>query len=140
MPVKTMRNSLKGIEVESAMRTFLAFIVLAISACSAQATTLKDFSAKTDKEQSACVSDFIDKMTTDMRAKNPKLATDIRNWFAVKPEGRPTSEGMERLYVELTALELQARDGKVDLSKIQLESVIVWVVKQKFPPPVTASK
>jgi hypothetical protein len=22
-----------------------------------------------------------------------------------------------------------------DLSKVQLESVIVWVVKQKFPPP-----
>ena len=135
-----MNNSPKGIEVESAMRTLLAIIVLAISACSAQATTLKDFNAKTDKEQSACVADFVDKMTTDMRAKNEKLATDIRNWFAVKQAGKPTSEGMERLYVELTALQIQARDGKVDLSKIQLESVIVWVVKQKFPPPATASK
>ncbi len=135
-----MTNSPKGNEVESAMRTLLAIIVLAISACSAQATTLKDFNAKTDKEQSACVADFVDKMTTDMRTKNEKLATDIRNWFAVKQAGKPTSEGMERLYVELTALQIQARDGKVDLSKIQLESVIVWVVKQKFPPPATASK
>ena len=42
---------------------------------------------------------------------------------------------MEKLYVQLTATELQAKDGKADLSKIQLESVIVWVVKQKFPPP-----
>jgi hypothetical protein len=42
---------------------------------------------------------------------------------------------MERLYVELGTLELQAKDGKADLSKIQLESVIVWVVRQKFPPP-----
>ena len=135
-----MRNPLKGMEVESAMRTLLAIVMLAISACSAQATSLKEFNAKTDKEQSACVADFVDKMTTDMRAKNPKLATDIRNWFAVKPEGKPTSEGMERLYVELTALELQSKEGKADLSKIQLESVIVWVVKQKFPPPVTAQK
>jgi uncharacterized protein (DUF3820 family) len=58
------------------------------------------------------------------------LAQDMRNWFAVKPDGKPTSEGMERLYVEL-----QAREGKADLSKIQPESVILWVVKQKFPPP-----
>jgi hypothetical protein len=47
---------------------------------------------------------------------------------------------MERLYVELTALELQGRNGEADLSKIELESVIVWVVKQKFPPPAQAAK
>lgn len=42
---------------------------------------------------------------------------------------------MEHLNVELGAVEIQAKDGKADLSKVQLESVIVWVVKQKFPPP-----
>jgi hypothetical protein len=42
---------------------------------------------------------------------------------------------MERLGVELGALEIQAKDGKADLSKVQLESIIVWVVNQKFPPP-----
>lgn len=137
MLVMTNKNILKGIEVESAMRTLIAVIVLAVSA---QAISLKEFTAKTSPEQSAIVADFIDKMTTDLRAKNPQLAQDMRNWFAVKPEGRPTSEGMERLYVELTAIELQAREGKADLSKIQLESVIVWVAKQKFPPPAQAAK
>ena len=112
------------------MRTLVAVIVLVVSA---QAISLKEFNAKTSSEQSAFVSAFVDKMTTDLRAKNPQLAQDMRNWFAVKPEGKPTSEGMERVYVELTAIELQAREGKADLSKIQLESVIVWVAKQKFP-------
>ena len=37
--------------------------------------------------------------------------------------------------VELTALDVWAKDGKVDLSKIQVEGVIVKVVKDKFPPP-----
>ena len=60
--------------------------------------------------------------------------TADRTWFARKRDDKPGSEGMERLYVELGALELQAKDGKADLSKVQLESVIVWVVKQKFPP------
>jgi hypothetical protein len=35
----------------------------------------------------------------NIRAKNEPLAIDIRNWFAVKAEGKPLSEGMERLYV-----------------------------------------
>jgi len=119
------------------MRTLVAVIVLAVSA---QATSLKEFNAKTSSEQSAFVAGFVDKMTTDLRAKNPQLAQDMRNWFAVKPEGKPTSEGMERLYVELTAIELLAREGKADLSKIQLESVIVWVAKQKFSPPAQAGR
>jgi hypothetical protein len=131
------KNILKGIGLESAMRTLIAVIVLAVSA---QAISLKEFSAKTSSEQSAFVARFIDKMTTDLRAKNPQLAQDMRNWFAVKPEGKPTSEGMERLYIELTAIELQAREGKADLSKIQLESVIVWIAKQKFPPSAAAGR
>jgi hypothetical protein len=117
------------------MKVLITVIVLLISAGSARATTLQELNAKSDKEQAATVTNFIDKMTTDMAAKNPQLAQDIRNWFVVKPTGKPVSEGMEKLYVELTAIELQAKDGKADLSKIQLESVIVWVVKQKFPPP-----
>lgn len=107
------------------MRFLLAFLAL----IPIQAMSLKDFNAKPDKEQSAYVADFVDKMTTDLRAKNPELAQSIRTWFAEKPAGKTLSEGMERLNVELGAVEIQATDGKADLSKVQLESVIVWVVK-----------
>jgi hypothetical protein len=74
-------------------------------------------------------------MTTDIREKNPELARNIRGWFARKREGGTGSEGAEALYVELAALESLAQEGKVDLSKIQVEGVIVKVVKDKFPPP-----
>jgi hypothetical protein len=113
------------------MRFFLAFFVL----MTAQAMSLKDFNARPADDRSAYVADFIYKMTTDLRAKNPELAQSIRTWFAVKSDGKTSSEGMERLNVELGAVEIQAQQGKADLSKVQLESVIVWVVKQKFPPP-----
>jgi len=113
------------------MRFLLAFVFILIPL---SAMSLKEYGAKPAVERAATVSDFIDKMTTDLRAKNPELATAIRNWFAVKQPGKPLSEGMERLTVELGAVEIQARDGRADLSKIQLESVIVYVVKQKFPP------
>jgi hypothetical protein len=113
------------------MRFLIALLIL----IPAQAVSLRDFNAKPASEQSAYVANFIDKMSSDIGAKNPQLATAIRDYFSRRQEGKPGSEGVERLYVELTAIELRARDGKADLSKIELESVIVWVVKQKFPPP-----
>src|ERR1041385_5871342 len=110
------------------MRFFLAF---AIALIPLQAMSLKDFDAKAPADRSAYVADFIDHMTNDLRAKNPELAQSIRTWFAEKAAGKTLSEGMERLNVELAAVEIQAQQGKADLSKIQLESVIVYVVKQK---------
>jgi hypothetical protein len=113
------------------MRYLIALLIL----IPAQAISLKDFNARPPAEQSGYVVNFIDKMASDLGAKNPQLAAGIRDYFSRKMEGKPVSEGMERLYVELTVVELQAKDGRADLSKVQLESVIVWVVKQKFPPP-----
>jgi|SRR5579859_5134956 len=125
------RNGFIRFRLYSGMRFLLAFLAL----IPIQAMSLKDFNATPAAERSSYVADFIDKMTTDLRAKNPELAQNIRTWFAVKSEGKTSSEGMERLNIELAAVEIQAREGKADLSKVQLESVIVWVVKQKFPPP-----
>ena len=110
-------------------------IALAFALIPLQAMSLKDFNAQEPRDQAVYVVNFIEKMTNDLGAKNPQLAQDIRDWFAKKPAGKPVSAGMERLYVELGAIELQAKDGKADLSKIQLEGVIVYLVKQKFSPP-----
>jgi hypothetical protein len=52
---------------------------------------------------------------------------DIRDWFA-------KGEGPQKLFTEIGALDLLAEKGKVDLSKIQIEGVIVKVIKDKFPP------
>ena len=112
------------------MKLFLAFFVL----MTAQAMSLKDFNTKPTHDRSVYVVDFIEKMTADLGAKNPQLGQDIRDWFSRKQEGKPFSEGLERLYTELGALEILAHDGKVDLAKIQVEGVIVKVVKDKFPP------
>ena len=96
------------------------------------ATSISEYEKMSSSARDEVVVNFIDKMTTDIRAKNPDLAVKIRNWFAVKPEGLPFPEGFERLAVELGALQMAAKDGKADLSKIQVESVIVYLVKQKF--------
>lgn len=54
------------------MRFLLAFLAL----IPIQAMSLKDFNARPAPDRSAYVADFIDKMTTDLRAKNPELAQE----------------------------------------------------------------
>jgi hypothetical protein len=113
------------------MKRWAVVAVVFISAL-AGATTVRDYVKMPADARNDLVVNFIDKMTTDIREKNPDLAVKIRNWFAVTPEGRPFPEGLERLTVEIGALQMAARDGKADLSKVQIESVIVYLVKQKF--------
>jgi soluble cytochrome b562 len=117
----------------------ISMAVLALTVC-AHATSLKEFNARTKADQAAIVANFIDKMTTDLRTKNPDLAQSIRDWYAVKQPGKPLSAGMERLVIELGALDRQIADGRVDPAKVQLESVIVYVTKEKFAPPSASSK
>ena len=127
------RNRFIRFRLSLDMRLLLAF---AIALIPMQAMSLKDFNAKPGHDQAVYVVNFIEKMTADLGAKNPQLAQDIREWYSRKTAGKPISDGMERLYVELGAVEIQAKDGRADLSKIQIESVIVYLTRQKFPPQV----
>src|ERR1700746_3079903 len=113
------------------MKRWAVVAVVFISAL-AGATSVSDYNKMSAQDSSNLVANFIDKMTTDIRAKNPDLAVRIRNWFAVSPDGKRLPEGFERLAVELGALEIAAKYGKADLSRIHVESVIVYLVKQKF--------
>jgi hypothetical protein len=62
------------------------------------------------------------------------MAQAIRTWFVRKPEGMPVSEGVEKLSAELSALDAVAKEGKANLERIQIEGVIVKVIKDKFSP------
>jgi soluble cytochrome b562 len=106
----------------------------------ASAKSVREFDSLSPADQSEYMISFLEKMTADLRQKNPKLAQDIKDYFVHKQPGKPYSEGLEKVYVELASVETLAKDGKADLSKIQVESIVVYVVKQKFPPPVTAQK
>jgi hypothetical protein len=100
----------------------------------AQAMSVKEFETKSASEQGPIVTDFIEKMTADIGKTNTQLMQDIRGWFSHKVEDKPVSEGMWKLAVELSALDDVAKEGKIDLTRIQIEGVIVKVVKDKFMP------
>ena len=109
------------------MRRFLPF-----SAILGGATTVGAHEKMSAEDRSQLVAGFVDKMTTDLRTKNPDLAQGIRNWISVKQPAKDLPEGNERLLVELVTIEGQAKDGRVELSRIQLESVIVYIVKPEI--------
>jgi hypothetical protein len=71
------RNIFILFRLYSGMRFLLGFLVL----MTAQAMSLKDFNARPAADRSAYVADFIDKMTTDVRAKNPELAQVVKQKF-----------------------------------------------------------
>ena len=116
-------------------RTALIVPLLALATMApAQALSVKEFEAKPDSEQGPIVTDFIEKMTADIGKTNPKLMQNIRDWFSRKPEGWRISEGFAKLSGELIALDEVAKEGKIDLARIQIEGVIVKVVKDRFMP------
>jgi hypothetical protein len=122
----------------AAVTAILSAILL--TAAPASAKSVQDFEAMAPADQSVYVITFLEKMTSDLGQKNPKLAEDIKDYFVRKQPGKPFSEGLEKVSIELFAVDNMAKQGKADLSKIQIESIVVYVVKQKFPPPVTAQK
>jgi len=110
----------------------LALSMLAPVAASAK--SVKDFEAMSTQDQSEYVVSYLEKMTYDIGKVNPALAQQMKDYFVVKQPGKPFSEGFEKLGIELAVVDDMAKKGKADPSDIQVESVIVWVVKQKFPP------
>ena len=103
----------------------------------ASAKSVKDFVAMSASEQAEYLVSFLEKMTDDIGKKNPRLAREIKDYFVRTEKDRPISEGILKVNVELAVVQSLAKEGKADLSKIQVESIVVWVVKKKFPPPWT---
>lgn len=115
-------------------RTLALMAILAASVLSipARAMTMKEFEAMPEERQSDYIVTFLEKMTYDLGQKNPELARQIKDFYVRRQPGKPVSEGIEAIDLELWAIDDAAKQGKADLSKIQVEGVIVHVTKQHF--------
>lgn len=110
----------------------IAFAALTLS-IPAHATSVKEFDAMKPADQTAFLADFFAKMSYNVSQKDPVLGSKIRAFFFVSQKGKPFSQGMENVYVQLTAIDLKAKKGEADPAKIQMEAIIVYVAKQAFP-------
>jgi hypothetical protein len=109
--------------------------LLLLAGTPAFAVSVKDYEAKSAHDQVAVMAEYLDRMTGDLHARDPQLSKNIHDFFWVVPAGEKFTEGELRLQAELIALDRAAKEGKVDLTKIPIEGVILKVVKDKFSPP-----
>lgn len=111
--------------------------LLSVCCFSAQAMSLQEFHAKSDHDQAMYLSDYVFKMRNDLASKNPEMAQAVWEYFIRKPAGKSISEGMEAFLVQELHVDALVKEGKADPAKVQIEGLIVYVVKQKFQPRAT---
>ena len=108
------------------------FTAIVLTPIAAGATTVKAYEAIPPSGRSKFVVSFLEKMTYDIGQKDPELARRIKEYFVRTPPGKSYSEGLEDISVELAYLDSMAKQGKVDLSRVQIEGVIVTVMSRRF--------
>ena len=96
------------------------------------ATSLQDFQAKSPTAQGEFLSNYVDTLATAAQEKNPQLGRAIVEYFTKAPHEKELPPGIADLMVQVMAVDRLAKEGKADLSKIQIESMILYVVKQHF--------
>jgi len=100
----------------------------------AEARSVSEWEIMPRREATAYVVGVIGKMVADLAQPNPALAAALKEFFVRPAPARDVSEGLLKFYVEVSALDMLAGTGKLDPDRIQVEGVIVKLVKDKFPP------
>ena len=114
--------------------------VLALASClaavPASALSLKDWEAKSDRDQIQYVSSCLTNLVTAVGKTDQPLAQKIRSYYGDKAPGVKSSAGMLDLLAQIGRIESQAQtDRSVDLSKIQIEDIVLRNTAEKFKLP-----
>ena len=93
---------------------------------------LKDWEKKSNADQLNYLGFCVVGLAAEVAKTDPALAFKIKNWYSEKPAGHNYSDGMNALLARILQLEDQAKEGKADLSKIQVEDIVYDVTAEKF--------
>jgi hypothetical protein len=117
----------------------LALVPLLV-ATPARALSVKDWAAKSNRDQILYVTSCLAKLVIAVGKTDQPLAQKIRSYYGDKQPGMQYPQGMYDLFTNIAALERQAKtDSRVDLSSIEIEDIIFRVTAQKFALPDAAA-
>ena len=95
-------------------------------------TSVKEWEGLSDAKQILYVSFFVAAIA-DKEAPAYNVRSDqIRAWFAQKKPPYTVSEGYTMVLAGTHLLDLQAKNGAADLSRIYIEDVVQWAIDMKF--------
>jgi len=102
---------------------------LALTAVPARALSVREYENASKAEQIDKVIAAIDKIVTDVAKVNPDLSKAIHDYFYVTPAGQQQAPGVIAFGAELLAVDRMADKGKLDRDKVQIEGVLLDVIK-----------
>lgn len=104
-----------------------------LAAVPARALSLKDWEAKSNRDQIEYLSASFARLVIAVGKTDQPLAQKIRSYYGDKVPGAKYPEGFLDLQAQIGRLENQAKtDRSVDLSKIEIEDVILRTTAVKF--------
>ncbi len=97
-----------------------------------QPMSVKDWEARSDAVQILYVNAFV-AVIADKEAPAYNITpAQIRAWFTQRKGTANVSEGYTMVLAGTHLLDVQAKNGAGDLSKIYIEDVVQWAIDMKF--------
>jgi hypothetical protein len=124
-------------------RTFLATAFLAVATLAipfqAQAISVRQYESETNKQKATDQTEAIYKIMADVAKVNPALSQAIHDYFFVTPPGQPDPSGYIAFEYDLDDVETLADQGNADLDKVQIEGLLLGIVKRDVVPRFTTN-
>jgi hypothetical protein len=96
----------------------------------ASAMSIREYESKTTHERGEVVATAVDKIIADVARVNPDLSRAIHDYFYIIPKGQPESPGLIAFGGAMLAADEAADKGKLDRDKMQIEGILLGVVKR----------
>ena len=111
---------------------FLTIILGAVLATpsTASAMSIREYESKSTHERGEVVATTVDKIIADVARVNPDLSRAIHDYFYIIPKGQPESPGLIAFGGAMIAADEAAGKGKLDRDKVQIEGILLGVVKR----------
>lgn len=113
--------------------TFLAAVTL-LTPFQVSALSVRQFDSEPREEQTEYVFKAVDKIVADVAKVNPELSKAIHDYFEVTPPGQDEPPGLLAFAGDLGAVEDSANQGKIDLDKVQIEGILLGIIKRDVMP------
>jgi len=101
----------------------------------ASAMSVRQYENQTKQQRAEVVANAIDKIIADVSKARPDLAKAIHDYFYVTPAGHTAAPGVNAFEGDLAAVEDSAEKGKLDLDKVQIEGILLGVIKRDVISP-----
>ena len=95
-------------------------------------TSVREWEALSDNKQVLYITVFVGLIADKEAPAYNVTPGQLRAWFTQRKAPYNVSEGITMVMAGTRLLDLQAKNGAVDLSKIYIEDVVQWAIDMKF--------